>query len=159
QVLAQRFNRDGVAQGGELLVSAPFIFAPSSGNGTVTVDVSMDAAGDFVVVYDQASLQGGDQVFAQVFAHLYAADGTDHGQVTVTAPRAPGFTFSVSPSVASDSAGDFVVAFTTTNGTGVGGDVYARQFNASGSPLSVLPFRVNTDQTPRLTGPSVGSDG
>src|SRR5205807_3727413 len=44
QVLAQRFNRDGMAQGSELLVSAPLIAAPSSGSGTVTVDVSMDAA-------------------------------------------------------------------------------------------------------------------
>src|SRR5262245_37269799 len=31
QVLAQRYNRDGVPQGGEIAVSAPFVIPPSSG--------------------------------------------------------------------------------------------------------------------------------
>src|SRR5439155_27208813 len=61
------------------------------------------------------------------------------------------------PSVASDSAGDFVVAFTTTDSDFVK-EVYARQFNASGAPLGG-PIHVSTDQTMPLTGPSVGSDG
>ncbi|MBI1914168.1 MAG: hypothetical protein HYS12_05440 [Planctomycetes bacterium] len=152
QVLAQRFNRDGVAQGGEIAVSAPSLFAAGTGNGAVTVDVSMDATGDFVVVYDASNGNGSDQVFA----HLYAADGTDRGQIVVSPTNDPTFSFSVLPSVASDSAGDFVVAFTTNNASGK--DVFARQFNASGAPLGA-PIHVSTDQTTPLTGPSVGSDG
>src|SRR5262249_24736785 len=67
------------------------------------------------------------------------------------------FNFSALPSVASDSAGDFVVAFTTTDSRFIK-DVYARQFNASGTALGA-PIQVSTDQTIALTGPSVGSDG
>src|SRR5436305_8447029 len=54
-VFAQRFNRDGVAQGGEIAVSTPDLLAARTGNGAVTVDVSMDATGDFVVVYDASN--------------------------------------------------------------------------------------------------------
>src|SRR5262249_679201 len=43
QVFAQRFNRDGVPQGPEIPVSPPNLLAAASGNGAVTVDVSMDA--------------------------------------------------------------------------------------------------------------------
>src|SRR3954452_16251817 len=64
QVLAQRFNRDGVAQGGEIAVSTPDLFGAATGNRAVTVDVSMDATGDFVVVYDANNGDGSDQVFA-----------------------------------------------------------------------------------------------
>ena len=51
----------------------------------------------------------------------------------------------------------FVVAFTTSNAKS-GKDVYARQFNASGTALGA-PIQVSTKQTIPLTGPSVGSDG
>src|SRR5262249_58625846 len=95
-----------------------------------------------------------------------AADGTDRGQKVVNPQNDTTFIQSATPSVASDSAGDFVVAFTTTNFDNVR-DVYAQRFNTSGSaigaPIRVntdqTPIRVNTDQTPELTGPSVGSDG
>src|SRR5207247_8408506 len=90
QVLAQRFNRDGVAQGGEIAVSTPDLFAADTGNGAVTVDVSMDATGDFVVVYDASASNGNDQVFA----HLYAADGTDRGQIVANPTKDPTFNFS-----------------------------------------------------------------
>src|SRR5262245_6424031 len=98
QVFAQRYNRDGAPQGGATLVSPSPVFAPSSGNGAVTVDVSMDAAGDFVVVYDAGNVNGSDQVFA----HLYAADGTDRGQI-VASPTNNSASFYLLPSVASDS--------------------------------------------------------
>src|SRR5262245_44367802 len=153
QVFAQRYNRHGLPQGGEPLVSPSPVFAPSSGNGAVTVDVSTDATGDFVVVYDASNGNGSDQIFA----HLYAADGTDRGQIVVNPTNDPTFNFSALPSVASDSAGDFVVAFTTTDSRFIK-DVYARQFNASGTALGA-PIKVSTDQTIALTGPSVGSDG
>src|SRR5207244_7935488 len=100
----------------------PVLVGASNGTRSVTVDVSMDATGDFVVVYDASNGDGSDQVFA----HLYAADGTDRGQIVVSPTNDPTFNFSALPSVASDSAGDFVVAFTTSNAKS-GKDVYARQ--------------------------------
>src|SRR5262249_23596662 len=110
QVFAQRYNSDGVPQGGEILVSPTAVFAPSSGNGAVTVDVSMDAAGDFVVVYDAGVVDNNNQVIGdQVIAHRYTASGGELGSLVVN----PFFQFSASPSVASDSAGHFLVPFTT----------------------------------------------
>src|SRR5262249_29901225 len=91
----------------------------------------------------------------QVFAHLYAADGTDRGQI-VASPTNGSASFYLLPSVASDSAGNFVVAFTAN--TSPGKEVFARQFDATGAARGAA-ILVSTDQTTPLTGPSVGSDG
>src|SRR5262249_33572128 len=96
-VRARLFDPAGNPRGGEIDVSSGPVFAPS------TIDVAMDAAGGFVVAYGSSG-EGG----SQVFAHLYGAGGTALGPSFLASPE--GVSAS-RPSVAMDSAGNFVIAF------------------------------------------------
>lgn len=152
-VFAQRYDRDGVAQGGKIAVTDRPIFGPLTASGAVTVDVALDAAGDFAVTYDAAHGEGG----SQVFLHRYAADGHDLGGEQITPVNDPTFFRSSAPSVAADSAGNFVVAFSAWGDSDFA-DVYAQRFDASGKSQG-NPLRVDTDSTQLLDGPSVGNNG
>ncbi len=58
--------------------------------------------------------------------------------------------------IASDSAGNFVVTWSGSNG--IDFDAFARRFSPSGTPLGSGEFRVNTFTTDLQTFPSVASD-
>lgn len=152
-VFAQLYNRDGVARGKPLDVSNGLVFGPLSKAG-VTVDVAMDAAGAFVVAYDSSSGQRGDRILV----HRYDAAGSDLGAFTIN-PRSDSLVQIASrPSVATDSAGNFVVAFTAEVGESAAPRVLAERFSAAGTPEGGL-FQVSAADAPPLTGPSVAEDG
>ena len=97
-----------------------------AGRAETNSDVAIDAAGNFIIVWQEAD-GSGLGIFAQEFvaANGYAGNGqflantiTDENQSA--------------PSVAMDAAGDFVIAWQNFGGDGSGYGVYARRFSAAG---------------------------
>ena len=103
--------------------------------------VASDAAGDYVVVWASS---GQDGSLFGIYGQRYNAAGAVQGSEF----RINAFTTSeqFSPSVAMDSAGDFVVAWSSFNKDGAGYGVYAQRYNATGSAQGG-EFRVNTYTT------------
>jgi hypothetical protein len=126
-VYAQRYNAAGVAQGSEFPVRAttgdadrPYPNAP---------DVAMDAAGDFVVVwqeYDNSfNFCGVSGIYAQRYNAAGVAQGSDfHVNTTTECDQ-------LFPSVAMDAVGNFVVSWQSYRRNG-GFGIYAQQYNALG---------------------------
>lgn len=106
-IYAQRFSASGVAQGGNITVV--------SGNSTTSADgspsVAMDSVGDFVIAWEKdfnSNLNSSEQ---GIFVQRYNASGVAQGSVVrVSSPSTIGGINS-EPSVAMDSAGDFVIAW------------------------------------------------
>ncbi len=104
-ISAQAYKADGTVNGAVLSVSA------NPGQSQLNPSVGMDAAGDFVVVWQG---QTPTDTTYTIFAQPYNAAGVPGSLITVT-PN-PTNTESV-PSVALDAAGDFVVAWQGYNAT------------------------------------------
>ena len=118
QTMARRFDADS-AEGAAFPVNAA--------TATQAPDVAVDADGDFVVVWEDNTAADA-VVNAQRFDETGAPQG---GVLTVNGPVTPG-TDSLDPAVAIDDAGNFVV--TWERPAGANDDVFARIFNADGSP-------------------------
>jgi len=115
-------------------------------------DVAADSAGNLVVVWNSRGDQDGSGY--GIFGQRYAASG---------APLGPEFrvnTFTTSfqtfPSVASDSAGNFVVVWSSIHDSSAYG-VFGQRYASSGTPLGA-EFRVNTYTTAVQIRPAVASD-
>jgi hypothetical protein len=120
-IRAQRYDGAGNKVGGEISVAAN-IYQESQPS------VAMDANGNFVVVWvDNVSNSGNTNIVAQ----RYFANGVANGpriQVATDARR------EFDPSVAMDSAGNFVVSYTLAySSTDL--DVYAKRYSAGGALL------------------------
>ena len=137
--------------------------APPSGSqfqvNTYTTDyqvesrVASDSAGNFVVVWTSS----GDPAYA-IQGQRYDASGSAiGGQFPVSAPTSA---FQRSPSIASDSAGNFVVVWQSDESAGSdssGFSVQGNRFDTSGSPIGG-EFQVDTYTTGNQDQPSVASD-
>jgi hypothetical protein len=134
------------ALGGEIPVNA------STTGGQRLSDVAIDPDGDFVVAWFGAG-PGDDR---GVFTRVYAASGTPlTGELLVNQTTNE---TQVSPSVAIDTAGNFVV--TWASGTFAGddpGDIFARRFNAAGVAQGG-EFLVNRPGSFSRDEPSVAMD-
>ena len=103
--------------------------------------VATDADGDFVVAWESLGQDGdGYGVYAQRFNPAGTALGAEFRVNTYTAGDQR------SVAVATDADGDFVVAWTSNGQDGSGDGVFARRYNAAGTPLGG-EFRVNTYTT------------
>jgi hypothetical protein len=110
----------------------------------------MDAAGSFVVAWGG----WGDGSSAAVFAQRYDASGVPQGsRFRVNSYTTGGQS---GPSVASDAAGNFVVAWNSGQDGSYSG-VFAQRYDASGAPRGA-EFQVNTYTTNRQLYPWVASD-
>ncbi|NND68440.1 MAG: hypothetical protein HKN19_12705 [Halioglobus sp.] len=131
-------------------------------NSTVTNDqdtgptgqnVVIAPDGDFIVVWtDDSGLDGyGEGVFVRIFN----ADGTPQtGEIQVNTTTANN---QEDPAVAVDGDGDFVVAWESDEAVGYYEDIFARTFNAAGTPTSgEIP--VNTTTANDQNDPSVAMD-
>lgn len=100
--------------------------------------VACDEAGNFVAVWSELDSQTGTY---DVYARRYAADGEPAGDAQLVNP----YTNSVQKfaAVAIDDDGDFVVTWSSLNQDGSGYGVYARRYDAAGTPQD-NGFRVNT---------------
>ncbi len=103
--------------------------------------VALDAAGNYVVVWTSNSQDGaGDGVYARRFS----SNGAPlTGEILVNATTNYDQKWA---RVASDSAGNFVVTWTSENQDGTPTSIYARRFDASGNALTA-ETAVNTTAT------------
>lgn len=157
-VYAQRYDAAGTAQGSESLVSTAVNF------DDIDPSVAMDAAGDFVVVWQGQPSPGGvpePSGTHQIYARRYDAAGTARSDQFLVNGDAN--TDQTLPDVAMDAAGDFVVAWQTgdqANGGYLARDIQALRYDATGAarggafPLSTA---ANTGrQDPRVAMDAAG---
>src|SRR6185436_10415314 len=145
-VLGQRFASDGTPVGPEFPVNTY-----TTGSQAVPA-VASDPAGNFVVVWGgegQSDSNGG--VFGQRFAATGAPLGPEFRVNTSTTE------LQFTPSVAADSAGNFVVAWSSGGYGGTPADVFGQRFASNGTPLGP-EFRVNTYTTYGQYRPAVATD-
>ena len=145
-VYAQRYDNGGLAVGAEFQVNTYTDydqFDPS---------VAMDNDGDFVIAWEGLGQDGsGSGIYAQRYASTGATLG-DEFRVNATTTSSQAF-----PSVAMDSNGDFVIAWSSRNQDGDGAGVYAQRYDNTGITLGG-EFRVNTTTTNYQEFPSVAMD-
>jgi len=110
----QRYNSSGVAQGTEITVVS------GAGNQGWPA-IAMDSSGDFVVVWQDDAGVGSD-IKAQRYDSSGVAQGTE---ITVVSDAGN----QISPDVAMDSSGNFVVVW---QDNASGGDVKAQRYDSSG---------------------------
>ena len=148
-IQGQRYAADGVPVAGQFQVNTyttSFQTSPA---------VALDADGDFVVVWQSYGSLDGDNSYASIQGQRYAADGGAlGGQFEVNAYTT---SYQVSPRVALDADGDFVVVW-QSNGS-AGGDIsnfsiHGQRFAASGAGLGgefqVNAYTTNFQQMPAL---------
>jgi uncharacterized repeat protein (TIGR01451 family) len=126
EMRARLFDPTGAALGGDFQVDTP----PTS---QLFSDVAMDAAGNFVVVWDE---DGPDGDLGGIMARRYNSAGVPQGAEfivnSVTANN------QYRPSVKMNATGDFIVVWTSDGQDPDGSEgVYARRFNSLGVPQGV----------------------
>ena len=138
-IYAQRFDASGTAIGSAWVVNT---FATGTQEAQ---DIAMNASGAFVIVWESLGQDGsGDGVYAQRYDAAGVAQGSEFRVNVFT-----NFNQDL-PSVAIDSAGNFVVAWQsgTLDDTGDqdGGyaGVYARRFDSAGVALDLNDVQINS---------------
>jgi hypothetical protein len=155
-IYAQRFHADGSRIGVELRANT------STAGNQWDPSVAMDGGGNFVIAWtsngqDPRSVPNKkDSVSDGVYAQRFNADGTRiGGEFRVNTYFADS---QQNPAVATDPAGDFVVAWQSLGQDGDNWGVYAQRYNAAGSPQGG-EFRLNAYTTSSQLGPVVSMDG
>jgi Bacterial Ig domain len=145
-ITAQRFNLAGTAQG-----SAIKINDGSSNSATGALPkVAMDSTGDFAIAF-----QGYDANSHGVFAQRFNASGTAKGSIfRVNTPQNDN---QGAPTIAMDTAGDFLIAWLDGGSSQTAG-VYAQRYNSSGvaqglnTPISTVAGASNPSVAMEPTG-------
>jgi len=131
-IFAQRFDPQGKRLGNEFQVNT---FTAGNQIGPVA---AMDAAGNFVISWSSWG-QDGDAM--GVFAQRFDAEGARVGpEFQVNTARAGS---QLGSAVSMDSAGNFVVSWSSGDQDDSNWDVYGQRFDAQGTPLG-REFQVNT---------------
>ena len=144
-VFGQRYASDGTPLGPEFRINT---YTTSAQN---TPRIAADSAGNFVVVWTSQGQDGPDLgIFGQRFASSGAPLGPEFRVNTYTTAN------QYIPAVASDSAGNFVVAWTNSGGGGPPADVSGQRYASNGTPLGP-EFRINTYTTNVQNRPSVAA--
>jgi len=117
-VYARRYNAAGAA-----LDANEFLVNTTTPNWQYQPDISADKNGDFVVTYSAFGQEGNITKDYGIYARMYKADGSDsgNGEFRVNSITAGD---QVTPSVAMDADGDFVVAWTGPDNDTTG--IYSR---------------------------------
>lgn len=143
-ILGQRYNSSGTAQGSEFTInntSADFHGYP---------DVAMARhRGDFAVVWQSNGVDNSGQ---GVYGRRYNSSGTAQGSEFRANTEQSGH--QQEPSIAMDSSGNFVIAWSSYGQDGSGFGVYAQRYNSSGTTQG-SEFKVNTTTTAAQLAPSV----
>jgi hypothetical protein len=127
-IVARRFDASGAALGAEFVVNAATTGTQRFG------DLAVADAGSFVVTWTDAT--------TQLFARRFDATGAPLGGDFVVNATPVGV-----PRVAVDPSGGFVVAWRRHGSFSASDDVFARRYDAAGSPLAA-EFQVNTTPVP-----------
>ena len=149
-VFAQRYNAAGEAQGPEFLVNG---YTTSSQYGPA---VAMDAAGDFVVVWNGYGPGDDSEVMGSgVFAQRYDSGGEPQsGEFRVNTTTANSQS---EGTIAMDADGDFAVAWASRYQDGDNAGVFAQRYTAAGTPQGG-EFQVNTTSAGWQGSPSLAMD-
>lgn len=143
---ARRFNAAGAALGAEFQVNT---FTAGDQSNPV---VAMDAAGDFVIAWQSQGQDGsGLGIYAQRYNAAGAARGTEFRVNTLNVGDQS------NPAIASDSAGDFIVAWQSAGQDGSGLGVSAQRYDAGGAAEGG-EFQVNGYTVGDQSNPSVAMD-
>ncbi len=145
-IFGQRFSAAGVPQGNEFQVNSF-----TTGDQLLPA-VASDASANFVVVWTSRFQDGS---FDGVFGQRFNASGLPQGGEF----QANSFTTAtqISPAVASDASGNFVVVWETNIQDGSDTAIFGRRFNASGLPQGG-EFQANSYTTGHQGYPAVASD-
>jgi hypothetical protein len=146
-IFGQRYDAAGAAVGGEFRVNT------YTTNGQYLPAVAMDAAGNFVVVWESLS-QDGDNV--DVFGQRYDAGGVPRGsefQVNTYTTNYQGF-----PAVAVDAAGNFAVIWQSNGQDGSSVGVFGQRYDAAGAAVGG-EFGANTYTGDNQGASAVAADG
>lgn len=145
-VFAQRYDSAGSATGSAFQVNT---YTP---NLQRNPSIAITTGGAFVVVWQSDQDGGNDGIYAQRYTSAGVASGTEFLVNTYT----PGF--QANPVVASDDAGNFVVAWQSTDQDGSSYGIFAQRFAAAGTRLGT-EFQVNTHTQFDQSLPEVDMDG
>ena len=145
-VFAQRYDAAGNTVGGEFQVNT---YTTGDQTGPVA---AVDAAGNLVIVWFSLLQDGSGW---GLYGQRYDAAGI---------PQGPEFAINAYTTshqflhdVATDAAGNFVVAWHSEGQDGDSGGIFARRFDAAGAPLGG-ELQVNTHTTGDQSRPDVGVD-
>lgn len=117
--------------------------------GQISPAVASNANGDYVIAW-QSDTQDGDDygIYAKRFNSAGVVQGSEFKVNTFTTGRQS------LPSVAMDSAGDFVIVWESYAQVGIGIDVFAQRFSSTGVAVG-SEFRVNTTTAGDQVNPTV----
>ncbi len=147
-VQGQRYASDGFTVGGEFQVNT------YTTSYQVTSSVGLSADGDFVIVWSSDGSGGTDSSSTSIQGQRYASDGlTVGGEFQVNTYTT---SYQLSPSVALDTDGDFVVVWHSYGSSGADDlfSIQGRRYASDGSPVGA-EFQVNTYTTSHQRYPSV----
>jgi hypothetical protein len=122
-IYAQRYNNAGTPQSTEFKVSTAF------NNNQSIAGIAMDNDGDFVITW-RSNLQDGS--LYGIYAKRYNATGTAQGAefiVNTYTTNSQNY-----PVIAMDSTGNFIISWASKNQDSSDYGIYARRYNASGTP-------------------------
>jgi hypothetical protein len=134
-IMAQRYDRFGVAQGSPISVNS------YTTGSQIQPDVAMDGYGNFLVTWSGPGLNSSGNAVSGIFAREFdaAGDPMPTGVFEVDQPIAvspPTPTAVSQPSVSMDPMGDFVVAWTSTGANVAQDGIFARIYTPAGTPLN-----------------------
>ncbi|MBI4781576.1 MAG: hypothetical protein HY785_09630 [Oscillatoriophycideae cyanobacterium NC_groundwater_1537_Pr4_S-0.65um_50_18] len=135
-IVAQRYNSDGIAQGGQFLVNTKVT------NSQTYSAVGVDAAGNFVITWEDFD----SGIRAQRFDSSGNPLGAELGIQQV------GRNFEQQPDLAVAPNGDFVISWNV-----FGGAIYARAFRADGTPKG-NDFQLSNPTTAGDSRPAIALD-
>ena len=142
-IIGRRFNASGNPLGEEFQVNSF-----TSGRQSKP-SVATDTAGNFVVVWESLGQDGSSD---GIFGRRFNVSGNPVGEEFQVNSSSPGA--QVSPAVASDGPGNFVVVWQSSDGNATG--IFGRRFTRSGAPVGG-EFLVNTRTPGAQKFPSVAS--
>ncbi|MEO8276556.1 MAG: hypothetical protein ABI639_10065 [Thermoanaerobaculia bacterium] len=151
-VQARRYRRTGSPLGAQFQVNT---YTMGSQNFSA---VASDPQGNFVIVWQSSSWSGPDVGSYSILGQRFDSSGNAVGvefQVNTYTTDDQRF-----PKVASDAAGNFVVAWQSLGSGGTDTSsfsIHARRFDANGAPIS-NELQVNTYTTSEQSAPGVASD-
>lgn len=150
-IQGQRFASSGAMQGAQFQVNT------YTRNDQASPQVAMDAAGNFVVVWESYGSDS-DSSYYSVQAQRYASDGSAQGAQFQANTYTTGFQWS--PSVGMEPAGDFIIVWSSErpdNGDSVPFSIQGQRYASDGSLLGAS-FLVNTYTTSDQGFPAVAVD-
>jgi hypothetical protein len=159
-IYAQRYNSDGSLNGSEFIVNTNLEV------GGINPEVAMDDDGDFVIVWQDENYDTRNvRDYYNIFARRYSKTGIPSEPVqidtiNIALPNQNGFQRQSNPTVAMDSDGDYVIAWQMLSSSHepYWYDVFARRYNAQGTPQETSEFRVGSSFTGPQYLPSAAMD-